>query len=223
VWNLAPQPNNQYVLGVFKSLWQELGGTLAGGVREGRAPAGAKPFAQFESPAAAEVLRDMNKFSNNVMARQIFLTLSAETFKLPGRYDRSARAVKSWLEARNLDLPDLVIENGSGLSRADRISAEGMGRMLVAAYHSAVMPEFIATMPLVAYDGTMRKRMRLESVAGQAHVKTGSLNDVRTVAGYVLDRNGHRHVVVFFVNHPTAHLSQPAQDALLKWVHDVAR
>jgi D-alanyl-D-alanine carboxypeptidase/D-alanyl-D-alanine-endopeptidase (penicillin-binding protein 4) len=85
------------------------------------------------------------------------------------------------------------------------------------------MPEFIATMPLVAYDGTMRKRMRLENVAGQAHVKTGSLNDVRTVAGYVLDRNGHRHVVVFFVNHAAAHASQPAQDALLKWVHDVAR
>ena len=223
VWNLAPLPNNQYVLGIFKSLWQELGGSLAGGVREGRAPAGVKPFAQFESPAAAEVLRDMNKFSNNVMARQIFLTLSAETLRLPGRYDRSARAVKSWLEARKLDVPDLVIENGSGLSRADRISAEGMGRMLIAAYHSAVMPEFIATMPLVAYDGTMRKRMRLEGVAGQAHVKTGSLNDVRAVAGYVLDRNGHRHVVVFFVNHPTAHLSQPAQDALLKWVHDVAR
>jgi D-alanyl-D-alanine carboxypeptidase/D-alanyl-D-alanine-endopeptidase (penicillin-binding protein 4) len=223
VWNLAPLSGNQYVLGVFKSLWQELGGSLAGGVREGRAPAGAKPFAQFESPAAAEVLRDMNKFSNNVMARQIFLTLSAETLRLPGRYDRSARAVKSWLEGRKLDVPELVIENGSGLSRADRISPEGMGRMLVAAYHSAVMPEFIATMPLVAYDGTMRKRMRLEEVAGQAHVKTGSLNDVRTVAGYVLDRNGHRHVVVFFVNHPTAHLSQPAQDALLKWVHDVAR
>jgi serine-type D-Ala-D-Ala carboxypeptidase/endopeptidase (penicillin-binding protein 4) len=223
VWNLAPLPHNQYVLGVFKSLWQELGGTLAGGVREGRPSAGARPFAQLESPAAAEVLRDMNKFSNNVMARQIFLTLSAETLKLPGRYDRSARAVKSWLEGRNLDLPDLVIENGSGLSRADRISPEGMGRMLVVAYHSAVMPEFIATMPLVAYDGTMRKRMRLESVAGQAHVKTGSLNDVRTVAGYVLDRNGHRHAVVFFVNHPSAHLSQPAQDALLKWVHDVAR
>ena len=223
VWNLAPLPHNQYVLGVFKSLWQELGGTLAGGVREGRPSAGARPFAQLESPAAAEVLRDMNKFSNNVMARQIFLTLSAETLKLPGRYDRSARAVKSWLEGRNLDLPDLVIENGSGLSRADRISPEGMGRMLVVAYHSPVMPEFIATMPLVAYDGTMRKRMRLESVAGQAHVKTGSLNDVRTVAGYVLDRNGHRHAVVFFVNHPSAHLSQPAQDALLKWVHDVAR
>jgi serine-type D-Ala-D-Ala carboxypeptidase/endopeptidase (penicillin-binding protein 4) len=223
VWNLAPLPHDQYVFGLFKSLWQELGGALTGGVREGRAPAGARPFAQFESPAAAEVLRDMNKFSNNVMARQVFLTLSAETLRLPGRYDRSARAVKSWLEARKLDVPDLVIENGSGLSRADRISAEGMGRLLLAAYHSAVMPEFIATMPLVAYDGTMRKRMRLEGVAGHAHVKTGSLNDVRSVAGYVLDRNGRRHAVAFFVNHAAAHASQPAQDALLKWVHDVAR
>ncbi|HTO47788.1 MAG TPA: D-alanyl-D-alanine carboxypeptidase/D-alanyl-D-alanine-endopeptidase [Burkholderiales bacterium] len=223
VWNLAPLPHDQYVLGLFKSLWQELGGTFAGGVRDGRAPAGAKPFAQFESPAAAEVLRDMNKFSNNVMARQVFLTLSAETLKPPGSYDRSTRAVKAWLEARKLDLPELVIENGSGLSRTDRISPEGMGRLLLAAYQSAVMPEFIATMPLVAYDGTMRSRMRLEDVAGHAHVKTGSLNDVRAVAGYVLDRNGRRHAVVMFVNHPAANASQPAQDALLKWVHDVAR
>jgi D-alanyl-D-alanine carboxypeptidase/D-alanyl-D-alanine-endopeptidase (penicillin-binding protein 4) len=196
VWNLAPLAPNDYVLGVFKTLWQELGGTLAGGVRDGRAPAGVRPFATFESPAAAEALRDMNKFSNNAMARQVFLTLSAETLKLPGRYDRSARVVKSWLEGRKLDFPELAIENGSGLSRTDRISAESMGRLLVAAYHSAVMPEFIATMPLVAYDGTMRRRLKLEPVAGQAHVKGGSLNDVRTAAGYVLDRNGRRHALV---------------------------
>ena len=223
VWNLAPFAHDQYVWGLFKTLWRELGGALAGGVRDGLTPPGARPFAVFESPAAAEVLRDMNKFSNNVMARQVFLTLSAETLKLPGRYDRSARAVKSWLEARGLDIPELVLENGSGLSRSERISAEGMGRMLIAAYQSPVMPEFMATMPLVAYDGTMSKRMRSESVAGQAHVKTGSLNDVRTVAGYVLDRNGRRHVVVFFVNHPNAGASQPAQDALLRWIHDVSR
>jgi D-alanyl-D-alanine carboxypeptidase/D-alanyl-D-alanine-endopeptidase (penicillin-binding protein 4) len=223
VWNLAPLGPNEYALGAFKALWQELGGTLAGGVREARAPAGAKPFAVFESPTAAEVLRDMNKFSNNVMARQVFLTLSAETLKLPASYQRSARVVKSWLEARKLELPELVLENGSGLSRADRISAEGMGRMLVAAYHSAVMPEFIATMPLVAADGTMKKRLRADRVSGQAHIKTGSLADVRSLAGYVLDRNGRRFAVVFFVNHPNAGAAQAAQDALLRWVHDAAR
>jgi len=223
VWNLAPLAPDPYVHGVFKALWTELGGTLQGGVREGRAPAGASPFATFESPPAADVLRDMNKFSNNVMARQVFLTLAAETLGPPGRYESAARAVAAWLVARRLELPELVIDNGSGLSRRDRISAEGLGRLLVAAYRSPAMPEFIATMPLVASDGTMKKRLKGDRVSGQAHVKTGSLADVRSLAGYVLDRNGRRFAVVFFVNHPNAGAAQAAQDALLRWVHDAAR
>ncbi len=223
VWNLAPFPPDEYLHGVFKALWSELGGAFHGGVRAGRAPAGVTPFASFDSPPAADVLRDMNKFSNNVMARQVFLTLSAETLKLPGRYDRSARAVQAWLAGRNLELPELVIENGSGLSRSDRITAEGLGRLLVAAYRSPVMPEFIATLPLVAHDGTMKKRLKSDRVSGQAHIKTGSLSDVHSLAGYVLDRNGRRFAVVFFVNHPNAAASQSAQDALLRWVHDTAR
>jgi D-alanyl-D-alanine carboxypeptidase/D-alanyl-D-alanine-endopeptidase (penicillin-binding protein 4) len=222
VWNLAPFPPDEYLHGVFTTLWTEVGGTFGGGVRAGRVPPGATPVASFESPPAADVLRDMNKFSNNVMARQVFLTLSAETLGAPGRYDRSARAVQAWLAARNLDLPELVIENGSGLSRTDRISAAGLGRLLVAAYRSPVMPELVATLPLVAHDGTMKKRLKADRVSGQAHIKTGSLADVRSLAGYVLDRNGRRFAVVFFVNHPNAGAAQGAQDALLRWVHDAA-
>ncbi len=223
VWNLAPFPPDPYLHGVFTALWAELGGAFGGGVRAGRVPAGASPFASFESPPAADVLRDMNKFSNNVMARQVFLTLSAETLGPPGRYDRSARAVRTWLAGRGLELPELVIENGSGLSRTERISAAGLGRLLVAAYRSAVMPEFIATLPLVAADGTLKRRLASDRVSGQAHVKTGSLADVRALAGYVLDRNGRRFAVVFIVNHANAGAAQGAQDALLRWVHDAAR
>jgi D-alanyl-D-alanine carboxypeptidase/D-alanyl-D-alanine-endopeptidase (penicillin-binding protein 4) len=223
VWNLAPFPPDEYLHGVFQALWSELGGTFHGGVRAAPVPAGATLLASFESPPAADVLRDMNKFSNNVMARQVFLTLSAETLGRPGRYDRSARTVQAWLAARNLELPDLVIENGSGLSRTERITTEGLGRLLVAAYRSPVMPEFIATMPLVAHDGTMKKRLRTDRVSGQAHIKTGSLADVRSLAGYVLDRNGRRFAVVFLVNHPNAAAAQGAQDAVLTWVHDAAR
>jgi D-alanyl-D-alanine carboxypeptidase/D-alanyl-D-alanine-endopeptidase (penicillin-binding protein 4) len=222
-WNMALLTHPQYVHALFRQLWEEMGGTLRGRVRDGTAPADAKPFAVAESPSVAEIVRDMNKYSNNVMARQVFLTLSAETTKLPGRYDRSARAVQSWLQARGLDIPELVIENGSGLSRADRISAGGLGRLLVAAYRSSVMPEFIASMPLVAHDGTLRKRMKFESVAGQAHVKTGSLSDVRSIAGYVLDRTGRRVAVVFIVNHANAGAGQAAQDAVLKWVYEAGR
>jgi D-alanyl-D-alanine carboxypeptidase/D-alanyl-D-alanine-endopeptidase (penicillin-binding protein 4) len=137
----------------------------------------------------------------------------------PGVAARSAKVIETWLGQRGLDFPELVIENGSGLSRAERISARHLGELLLSAFGSAVMPEFVASLPLVANDGTMRKRLNEKNVAGQAHVKTGSLEGVKAVAGYVLDKNGKRHVVVFVVNHPNAADGQAAQDALLQWVH----
>ncbi len=219
-WNasLLAQPN--YVSGVFRQLWEELGGTLTGGWKDGSVPADARLLATAASAGNAEIVRDINKFSNNVMARQLFLTLGAEVLKLPGRSDRSAQVVQSWLAEKKLDFPELVLENGSGLSRQERISAEHMARLLLEAWRSAVMPELMSSLPLVAYDGTMRRRLRFESIAGQAHIKTGSLADARTLAGYVLDQRGQRHVVVLFVNHANAAAAQPAQDALLQWVYE---
>jgi D-alanyl-D-alanine carboxypeptidase/D-alanyl-D-alanine-endopeptidase (penicillin-binding protein 4) len=221
-WNVALLSHPNYIYGVFRQLWEEMGGVLRGGVREAPAPESARLLYSQASPALAEVVRDMNKFSNNVMARQIFLTLSAELLKLPGRADRSAQVVQSWLAQKGLNAPELVIENGSGLSRSERISAGSMEKLLLAAYASPFMPEFIASMPLVAYDGTMKRRLRYEPVAGQAHIKTGTLSDARALAGYVLDARGRLYAVVFFVNHPNAGATQAAQDALLEWVYSGA-
>jgi D-alanyl-D-alanine carboxypeptidase/D-alanyl-D-alanine-endopeptidase (penicillin-binding protein 4) len=222
VWNAGLLTHSNYVYGVFRSLWEELGGALRGGLKDGGVPANARLLVTHASASNAELVRDINKFSNNVMARQLFLTLGAEMLKLPGRTDRSSRVVQSWLAEKKLDFPELVMENGSGLSRQERISAGHMGRLLIEAYHSAVMPEFMSSLPLVAYDGTMRRRLRFESLAGQAHIKTGSLADARTMAGYVLDKNGHRHVVVLFINHANAGAGQAAQDALLRWAYEGA-
>ena len=116
-----------------------------------------------------------------------------------------------------------MIENGSGLSRVERMSAASLAALLQAAWRSPVMPEFVASLPVVAADGTMKQRLRGERVAGQAHIKTGLLNDARTMAGYVLDRSGRRHVVVMLVNHPNAPQADAAQDALLAWVYEGAR
>jgi D-alanyl-D-alanine carboxypeptidase/D-alanyl-D-alanine-endopeptidase (penicillin-binding protein 4) len=115
------------------------------------------------------------------------------------------------------------MENGSGLSRIERVSAANLALLLQAAWRSAVMPEFISSLPVVAADGTMRRRLRGERIAGQAHIKTGLLNDARSMAGYVLDRSGRRHVVVMMVNHPNAPQADAAQDALLAWVYEGAR
>jgi D-alanyl-D-alanine carboxypeptidase/D-alanyl-D-alanine-endopeptidase (penicillin-binding protein 4) len=218
-WNIAVLDHPAFVLGVFQQLWAELGGTISGGVRDGPVPAEARPLAVLPSPTLAEVVRDINKFSNNVMARQLFLTLGMESGKRPAGAEDADAAIRAWLDSRSIAVPELVLENGSGLSRRERISAEGLGRVLQAAWKSAVMPELIASLPVTATDGTMKRRLKQNGVAGQAHIKTGSLEGVRSIAGYVLDKSGRRWIVVFFVNHANAAGAQAAQDALLEWIH----
>jgi D-alanyl-D-alanine carboxypeptidase/D-alanyl-D-alanine-endopeptidase (penicillin-binding protein 4) len=205
----------QYVAGVFRQLWGELGGRFSGGLREGAVPAGARLLARAESPPLAEVVREINKFSNNVMARQLYLTLGAEGAQRPARAEDAEAALRAWLAQKGLAMPELVVENGAGLSRSERIGADSLARLLAAAWASPVMPEFIASLPLVGIDGTMRRRLNGNGVAGNAHVKTGHLDGVRALAGYVLDRRGRRAVVVFLANHPNAGATKAAQDALL--------
>ena len=220
-WWLHPfeLSHQQYAAAVIRQLWVDTGGGLNGDVRDGSVPAGARLLFEAESQSLAEITRDINKFSNNVMARQLFLTLSAETLRMAGSAERSARTVKTWLTEKKIGGEELVMENGSGLSRIERLSAGAMGRLLVAAFKSPVMPELMSSMPLVAYDGTMRRRLKARDIAGQAHIKTGSLNDVRSIGGYVLAASGRRYAVVFIVNHGNAGASQGAQDALLQWVY----
>ena len=161
------------------------------------------------------MVREINKHSNNVMARQLYLTLGAEATGRPARAEDAEAAIRSWLGRKALPMPELVIENGAGLSRAERISADSLARLLAAAWASPVMPEFIASLPLAGVDGTMKKRANGSGVAGQAHVKSGYLDGVRALAGYVLDRRGKRVIVVFLANHPNAAATRAAQDALL--------
>ena len=209
-WHLAGLPNNQMLHGYFTRLWRELGGDYAGKARDGITPGEAAPLAASESPALGELVRDINKYSNNVMAQQVYLRIG------DGQAATSERAVRDWLRAKRLDFPELVWENGSGLSRRQRISAQSLARLLEAGWRSAVMPELMASLPIVASDGTAKKRYNGVSYAGQAHLKTGSLEGVRGIAGYLLDQKGRRHVVVFMVNHPKAADAQPAFDALLE-------
>lgn len=224
-WYLHPfqMSNNQYFGWVFRQLWAELGGSFTGDVKNGEVTPSARFIAEWESPSLAEVLRDINKYSNNVMARQLLLTLAMAASTQAANTLQGAAVVKNWL-ARKVnkkveDLPTLSIENGAGLSRSERISAELMGNMLAAAFQSPVMPELIASLPLVGYDGTMRKRLKNNPIAGRAHIKTGSLDEVRTLAGYVLAASGKRYVVVFFINHHNAAAGQEAQDAFLEWIY----
>ncbi|WP_241687791.1 D-alanyl-D-alanine carboxypeptidase/D-alanyl-D-alanine-endopeptidase [Janthinobacterium sp. 17J80-10] len=216
-WNMS---SARYFEIVFRRLWADLGGVLAGAVTEGATPADAWLVAQRESSSLAEVVRDINKFSNNVMARQLLLNMAARFTGQPATVAGGAEVVKTWVVARRLEMPELVIDNGSGLSRDGRIAAGSMARLLQAAFRAPTMPEFMASLPLAGQDGTMRKRLNGHAVAGMAHIKTGYLRDVRAIAGYVLAASGKRYVVVFLINHANAAGAADAQDLLLKWVHE---
>jgi D-alanyl-D-alanine carboxypeptidase/D-alanyl-D-alanine-endopeptidase (penicillin-binding protein 4) len=208
-----------YLFELFKQLWREQGGSFNGKLKPGNTPDNAKLLIQATSPPLADVIRLINKYSNNVMARQMLLTISAEKLGPPGTVENGGQAVRSWLKDKHLDFPELVIDNGAGLSRDARISARHMGALLLSAYSGPTMPELMSSLPIIAIDGTMEKRLKSSAAAGQGHLKTGSLDGVRALAGYLLDAKGRRWVVVFMVNHPRAADSRPAQDALLEWLY----
>jgi D-alanyl-D-alanine carboxypeptidase/D-alanyl-D-alanine-endopeptidase (penicillin-binding protein 4) len=216
IWHLSVLDHPRYFAAAFAALWSGSGGTWSGKLREGPVPAEARRIAMHESAPLAEVIRDVNKFSNNVMARQIFLTLGAEASRQPANAARAEAAIRQWLDSRGLAMPELVLENGSGLSRSERISAASLARLLRHAFASPLMPELMASLPLVGVDGTMRKR---NGAAGNAHIKTGLLADVRAIAGYVHAASGRRYAVAAIINHPNARDAQAAHDALLQWLY----
>jgi serine-type D-Ala-D-Ala carboxypeptidase/endopeptidase (penicillin-binding protein 4) len=191
-------------------MWQQLGGRLKGTVRDGRVPDGLVPAFEMSSPPLSEVIRDINKFSNNVMAQQVFLTMGLQRAN-PSNFDAAREAVKGWWRERIGGEPP-AIHNGSGLARDERVTAAQLARLLQIAWSSPVMPEFVASLPLAGVDGTLR---RMPTAA--AHLKTGSLRDVHGVAGYVDGADGKRWVVVAIANHPDAASVQGAIDALVAW------
>ncbi len=212
-WALAYADPKSYNERALAGLWNEMGGKLLGTVRDGAAPA-TRPSFELASPALADVVRDINKFSNNVMAQQLFLTL-ALVQRGSGTPELARELLRQWVSERfgSADA-GLVIDNGSGLSRESRASAQLLARLLQAAWASPVMPELVSSLPVSGLDGTLR---RSRATLGRAHLKTGSLRDVNGVAGYVLSGSGRRYVVVAIVNHANAGGARPALDALVQW------
>lgn len=210
-----------YIHGVFQSLWQEQGGKQKGSWREGVTPSNAVLLHTSKSLPLSHVVRLINKFSNNVMTRQVLMTLGAERFGPPATTEAGGKVVREWLQRRKLDFPELVLDNGAGLSRDARISARSLGRLLLAAYQSPYMSEFMSALPISGQDGTLANRFGGDLI-GRLHLKTGSLNGVRSLAGYVLDSTGHWVVVVCLYNDARANSAgaEAAQRSLIGWIYD---
>ena len=218
-WYVALLDHPHYVFGMFSTYFAQAGGQFDGALRDGSVPHDAKPFAVLQSPPLYDIVRDVNKLSNNVMARQIFLTLATTQHPPPATPELAATVVRQWLKAQKVDIPGLVLDNGSGLSRDERVTAGGLERLLAAVDAGPVRDEFVSSLAVAAMDGTMQRRFVNGDVAGQALLKTGSLEGVRALAGYVIDADGRRFHVVAIINHPNAARGAAALDYLVQWVY----
>ncbi|MES2089793.1 MAG: D-alanyl-D-alanine carboxypeptidase/D-alanyl-D-alanine-endopeptidase [Pseudomonadota bacterium] len=205
---------------VLEMAWRQVGGVLKGQVKAGLWPATLQPWTSWESPALANVVRDINKYSNNVMARQLFLTLGREGGPATlesARHRVGLHVVQATTDASGTSpcqADALVLDNGSGLSRTERSTAACVGRWLQVLWASPVMPELLASLPMAGVDGTARKMI---SVAGRAHLKTGSMDGVVAVAGVALGESGRRYVVVGVINDPKAEAARSALVDLVNW------
>ena len=210
-----------YAHGVFENIWKEMGGGLQGGLRVERVPETIEPFISVESPPLSEVIRSINKWSNNVMARHLLLALGAERFGPPATIDKGRRAAMMLLAEQGLDFPELRIDNGAGLSRKTRISAGNLGQTLLAAHDGIYSAEFISSLPLAGLDGTLRRRFQDEGLTGRMHLKTGRLTGVFAMAGYLRAQSGREYVVVAIQNYADAHRGpgEEAQSEFLRWVY----
>jgi D-alanyl-D-alanine carboxypeptidase/D-alanyl-D-alanine-endopeptidase (penicillin-binding protein 4) len=214
--------HNEFAHGLFKSIWQESGGELSGGMRNVVKPDDIEPFLVFESLPLADIISKVNKHSNNVMARQLLFTLGAEGFVVPGTEEGGRQVIEDWLKNRQLGSAKLKLDNGAGLSRNSRISARNLGEILRYAWQSPFMPEFLSSLSLSGLDGTLMRRFRDDPLTGKAHIKTGRLDHVTAIAGYLQSRSGGRYAIVALQNHTDVHRGpgEEVQAALLRWLYE---
>jgi serine-type D-Ala-D-Ala carboxypeptidase/endopeptidase (penicillin-binding protein 4) len=218
-WPVAYPAPEVYGAKLIQAVWLATGNRLGGQVRYGILSTQARLLLEAPSLPLADVINDINKFSNNVMAQQLFLTLSSD-MGAPGRFEASRLRVLQWWRTQFPGQTAPVLDNGSGLSRTERSSAEALTALLQAASQGPHAAVFQNSLSVAGVDGTsvrLRERNPHSPVIGQAWLKTGSLRDVASVAGYVQGQSGQRYALVAIINHPNANQARPALDQLLEW------
>jgi D-alanyl-D-alanine carboxypeptidase/D-alanyl-D-alanine-endopeptidase (penicillin-binding protein 4) len=217
---LAIMDPAQYAWGTFVTLWRQLGGQFRGGMLRAPTPPAARLLLTHESEPLSEIVRVTNKYSSNMMARSLVLAIAAEMNGTPATAAAGEQTIVGWLKTRGLEFPELVIGNGSGLSREARISADSMAKLLIGARQSRFAPEFLTSLSLGGLDGTLEKRFQNLEDPSRVRMKTGTLRDVSSIAGYVTGKSGKSYAVVVFVNHPGAQngLGETIQATVIDWL-----
>ena len=215
--------NHEYAFRLFKYLWTDSSGQILGGYRVSKTPARATEILDYPSQPLADIITGINKYSNNVMSRQLFLSIDAQGQVRPGTIAGSRQRIREWLSANAMSMPKLFVENGSGLSRDSRITTENLSQILQHGWNSNYHAEFLSSFALSSLDGTMRKRSGKTETVGRSRIKTGWLRGVSSMAGYVNSRHNRPYTVAMIIQSGKVRYGSGTriQDALLEWVYDL--
>ena len=215
--------HDTYLYGLFTVLWEQLGGRLRGGLRSAPIDPDASRVLTWRSRPLADVIRDINKNSNNVMTRQLVYAIAAEHGELPATRAVGETIIREHLAGRGFEVDSLVIDNGAGLSRDARISPRLLVGMLRQAYRSPYAAEYVSSLSLGGLDGTTRRRFNGKNGAGQMHVKSGRIDGVSALAGYAHAASGKTYVVTIFANFELAHRGpgRELEEAVMQWVYSL--
>ena len=218
---LSLLPHQQYSASLIRSVLAETGVTVSGGNRLAATPDNARLMMQTTSPDLVNMVRDINKWSSNVMARQMLLAIGAEKREHNQRDDRVAgiEAIYSWLESKGINTAGMVIDNGSGLTRHGRITARQGVKILQQAWASPYASDLMASLPIIAMDGTMARRLKNTGLDGKGRIKTGLLANVRSIAGFTRDENNTTWAIVGMVNNDPAWNGKAVLDQVLHSLH----
>ena len=185
----------------LRMLLRQRGMRVAGRVKRGVVPENAVLIQSYESPELGEIVRDMNKISSNFIAEMLVKTLGAELKGSPGTWPKGLEVAEDLLHELGIARGTYVLKNGSGLNDTNRFTARQIATLLQAVWKKfPVASEFISSLGIAARDGTMRMRMEGTDAAGRLRAKTGTLERVTALSGYVQSMGGERFVFSVLVN-----------------------
>ena len=192
------------------------------GARRARTPANpypGKPWATLDSPPLPELVRAINKDSNNLMARNLLLSIAPGFSPTTSTLQLAKQRLGLWFKKVGLAQDAPNVDNGSGLAHSERGSVLSMVQLLQAAWNDPKAQKvFLASLPVAGADGTLSNRFKGSPAQRNAFLKTGTLTGVRSLAGYVRARSGRMVAVAVVVNSEHATAAVPALDRFIEWV-----